>query len=48
MSMESHGDDDDDDDDVARWGKLQTCPTSRDIWERVRGMDGVTILHINI
>jgi hypothetical protein len=44
-----------DDDDVG-WGKLLTRPpelssnpTSRDIWERVKGMDeGVRILRISI
>jgi hypothetical protein len=40
MSVDSHGDDD------AGWGKLLThppvlfgIPTSRDIWERVGGME---------
>jgi hypothetical protein len=50
MSMESH-----DDDDAGR-GKLLTHPpelsgnpTSRDIWERLGGMDeGVKILNISI
>jgi hypothetical protein len=48
--VENHGDDN------AGWGKLLTRPlelsgkpTSRDIWERVGGMDeGVRILLINI
>jgi hypothetical protein len=52
MSMESHDDDDDD----GGWGKLLTHPpelsgdpTSRDIWERLGGMDeGVKILNISI
>jgi hypothetical protein len=50
MSVESHGDDDTDS------GKLLTLspelcgnPTSRDIWERVGGMDeGVRILLLSI
>jgi hypothetical protein len=49
MSIERNGDDDD-----AGWGKLLTHPpelsgnpTSRDIWEKVGGMDkGVRILPI--
>jgi hypothetical protein len=48
-SLESHGDD-------GSWGKLLTRspelsgnPTSRDIWDRVGGMDeGVRIFHISI
>jgi hypothetical protein len=55
VSVESHNDEDDDDDDTS-WGKLLTRPaelygnrTSRDIWERVGGMDeGVRISRISI
>jgi hypothetical protein len=52
VSVECHGGDDDD----AGWGKILTRspelsgnPASRDIWERVGGMDeGVTILSVSI
>jgi hypothetical protein len=50
VSVKIHGDKDD-----AGWGKLLTrspelsgIPTSRDIWERIGGMDGVRISLINI
>jgi hypothetical protein len=54
VSVESHSDEDEDDD--ASWGKLLTRPpelygnrTSRDIWERVGGMDeGVRISRISL
>jgi hypothetical protein len=52
VSVESRSGDDDDD---TGWEKLLTRPpelssnpTSRDIWERVGGMDGVRIFPISI